>query len=47
MPGMLLLTILFAVFSQPPVESLALEGAPAALRILHTADAQGEIFPCG
>lgn len=47
MPGMLLLSFLFAVFAQPPVESLALEGVPAALRILHTSDGQGEIFPCG
>ncbi len=46
MPIELLLSFLLAAFTQSPVESFALEGAPAALRILHTADGQGEIFPC-
>jgi hypothetical protein len=47
MRTLLLLPLFLAVLVQSPVESFALEGAPSALRILHTADGQGEIFPCG
>lgn len=47
MTGVLLLSFLLAASNPSPAENPALAGAPAALRILHTSDGRGEIFPCG
>jgi hypothetical protein len=43
----LLLPLFLAVLVQSPAESCAAMESPAELRILHTADGQGEVFPCG
>jgi hypothetical protein len=47
MRTLLLLPLFLAVLVLSPAESCAAMDSPAALRILHTADGQGEIFPCG
>jgi hypothetical protein len=47
MRTLLLLPLFLAVIVLSPAESCAAMDSPAALRILHTADGQGEIFPCG
>jgi len=44
---LLLLPLFLAALVQPPAESGAAMVSPAVGRILHTADGQGEIFPCG
>ena len=44
---LLLLPLFPAVLVQSPAESCAAMESPAELRILHTADGQGEVFPCG
>jgi hypothetical protein len=44
---LLLLPLFLAVLVQSPAVSFAEMDSPAVLRILHTADGQGEIFPCG
>jgi len=45
--NLLLLPVFLAVLVQSSAESLAAMDSPATLRILHTTDGQGEIFPCG
>jgi hypothetical protein len=47
MRTLLLLPLFLAVLVQSPAESCAAMESPAILRILHTADGQGEIFPSG
>ena len=47
MRTLLLLPLFLAGLVQSPAESCAAMDSPAALRILHTADGRGEIFPCG
>jgi hypothetical protein len=47
MRTLLLLPLFLAALVLSPAESCAAMDSPAALRVLHTTDGRGEIFPCG